>query len=298
MTKGILTLTRPGAAATAISLVQAERSEVVQLPPEPKPRALPAMSSWIAAALRESHNDDQPLWGDPRPVWKGFTPSALGEPNDRMLIAGYLGYRGEAISEKLQRIFDAGNDIEARWVKRFQRLGVMKSAGDWLPRPSRTDIRMAGKLDIIVEHSFEPGRQILIEVKSINDNGFRALPKPSPDPDVNYRALLGLGGNTGDRCRRYMAQLQIYLYETGMDDGVLLFDNKNTQEFADFSLVSNAHYIEIAYDRLRRLREYWERQEIPPWNGDRGRSVWATYRPQDAVPLAEFRELFEGMAEL
>ena len=253
------------------------------------------MDSWIELGLRKRYVDVRPAWGEPRPLEKGWTPSGLGEPNDRLLIAGVLGFRGDPISERLQRIFHAGNDIEDRWIQRFKEIGAYISSGDWVPENKEGEIVLRGKIDIIVEHLFEPGRQFIVEVKSISPTGYKSLPRPSHNAAVNFENLYNVKGEVGQRVKKYMHQLQAYLSRMDFEEGILLFDNKGTQEFSDFLIKRDEQFIGEVFERLARLQEeYWAKDLLPPWNGgNRGKSIMATYKPTEAIPVEEVRMLYD-----
>ena len=250
------------------------------------------MDSWITLKLNEVQADRRPLWGDIRPVSKGWRPSSLGEPNDRLLIISQFGYRGEKIEPGLRRIFDAGNAIEDTWIKRFGEMGVKLGQGQWLPKEGVKGLRVAGKIDIMVEHAYEPGRKFIVEVKSISSDGYRQLPAVSMDSEENYHNLMAMKGVVGARVFRYMYQLQFYLEGLNMDEGIMLFDNKGTQEYKDFFIYRRAGLLDDSIERLKRLQEdYWAKELVPPWNGKKTRSVIATYKTDEVVPLAEFKEV-------
>ena len=279
-------------------------SEVLQLPTETEVVAKPLgmkVDNWIELALETHYVDARPTWGAPRRLDQGFTPSSLGEPNDRLLVASLLGYRGEPIGERLQRIFDAGNDIEARWMVRFKNIGVLlapkheKDGQVWLPNSAGSPLFFRGKIDALVEHKFESGRRFIVEIKSINPELYRQLPRLSLDPQVNYTALMGLQGALRDRIHKYMHQLQVYLREMQMDEGMLLFDNKGTQEFLPFHVPRQDEFVDKIYERLVWLRdEYWSQRVLPPWNGPKGKSFFATYKPTEAVAIDEIKQAFGG----
>ena len=256
-----------------------------------------AMDSWIALALREYYKERRPVWGKPRLLKNGFTPSSVGEPNDRLLVAKLLGYRGDPVGDKLQRIFDAGNDIEDRWIRRFDSLNVLHSHGGWLPNNVGSPLTFKGKYDIIIRHKYEKGRLFLVEVKSMSPRLYPSLPQVHPDPHVNFKNLMELRGQAGDWVRKYMNQTQIYLHEMNMNEGILLFDNKGTQEFSDFHLVKNIEMVNRVYDRLLGLQIYWERQVLPPWGGGISKSPIGSYKPSEEVPLEEMLEAYEGYIE-
>ena len=248
--------------------------------------------SWIEQSLARHYVDDRPLWGEPRPLSKGWTPSGLGEPNDRLLVASQLGYRGDLVTEKMRRVFDAGNDIEDRWVKRFKAMGLLRSHGEWLPAGPSDGLVIRGKLDLVVVNPSSRELEI-IEVKSISPTGFNSLPAAQVSGARNSELLWNVSGGLRGRLRKYLLQLWVYMDRMGLSKGHLLFDNKGTQEFRDFNVEVDSVQLSRVYSRLRDLQdEYWAKELLPPWNGGRGKSLMATYRPNEAVPLSEIKGLY------
>ena len=261
---------------------------------EKKPVILPMVDNWLEQRLNEIYVDERPLWGSPRPVYKGWTPNSIGEPNDRLLVAALLGYRGDPISPRLQMIFDAGHDIEARWVKRFTKMGILVDNNVWLPKPSPAPLVFSGKVDARVTHAYEPSRSFVVEIKSISPNGFRELPNASRDPQENYDNLMGMSGVVGDRVKKYMSQVQVYLHCMSMNEGILLFDNKGTQEFTTYYLTINDDALNTIYARLTDMQtSYWEKGLLPVWNGGKSKSIMATYKPDEVVSIEEMKAQYE-----
>ena len=230
--------------------------------------------------------DTTPLWDVPRPISKGWRPSDIGESNDRILVAKMLGYRDLFVTEKLQRIFDAGNDIEARWVQRFKDIGAYIDNDVWLPWEQPGQIKLRGKVDILVENG---DAKYIVEIKSIAPEGYRKLPKVGT-AEANFENLMGIKGSIGDRVRKYMHQLQAYLFTMQQYRGILLFEDKGHQEFKDYEIALNQDFVDSLYNRLKYLQdEFWEKRVIPPWNGDEPKTKFGRYKTNESVSLEEFR---------
>jgi len=73
---------------------------------------------------------------------------------------------------------------------------------------------ISGRLDYLIRH--EIYGQSIVELKSINDRGFKYL--------------------TTDPKNDHFLQLQIYLNLMGIDHGVVLYENKNDQQMKAFGL--------------------------------------------------------------
>ena len=279
-------------------VVQPAEASVVLSPPTTSTVQLGGIlqgtsDSWLRIALREAYADERPLWGEPRPVEKGWTPSSLGEPNDRLLMCGQYGYRGDPIDPELRLIFAKGDAIEDAWVRHLTKMGVLVSRGNWLPYAVPGQLILRGKIDIIATHKYEAGRQFIFEIKSINSRGFSQLPPVSLDPVENFMALMGMGGYIGERVQKYMCQLQAYLARMGFPEGYLLFDNKDTADYAEYALRLNQPFVDGMFARLEWLQdEFWSQGLVPPWNGGESRHTLALYKPTEAIPIEEIKALF------
>ena len=106
-----------------------------------------------------------------------FYPSMLGNLCDRYLYLAYNGKLGDqVIGAKTARIFDHGGSLEVRMKKYFERTGIFL-ASEQSVRVNNPPI--SGRYDFLLKHE-EYGR-VILELKSINDKGFKALidiPKP------------------------------------------------------------------------------------------------------------------------
>jgi hypothetical protein len=98
--------------------------------------------------------------------------SDAAHPCDRLLGALLLGYdlRAREPTPRLERIFENGHMMHLRWQNAMMSLPAAYAVEI---SPLLRCWPIVGEADAIIEHS-EFGR-IIIELKSINDNGFKAL---------------------------------------------------------------------------------------------------------------------------
>jgi hypothetical protein len=269
------------------------RKGLTGLTVKPKSKAkVPKISSsqtWLDIAFDEKYKDTRPLWGKIREVENGWTPSTMGNGCDRLTLLGPFGYRGDPIPPKLRRIFDRGKKIEEQWQQYFREMRLLLKANIRLRRDVAPII--SGEYDVLVKHAYEP-RQLLGEIKSINGAGFKQLPAVTLDPQVNFEALTSGGGFIGDRLKKYMYQLQTYLYVTGIEEGFILFDNKDNQDYANFVIHRNPEFVEREFERLTRLNDYRERLVVARCTCDRRSGLACQVHPEEELELQEYKELF------
>ena len=159
-----------------------------------------------------------------------FYPSMLGNPCDRHL---YLAYNGQLpdqiIKAKTVRIFDAGSALEVRMKKYFERTGIFLAAEQTV----KLDIPpISGRYDFLLKHG-EYGK-VILELKSINEAGFDGL-IDTPKSD-------------------HLIQLQIYLSLAKVDQGIVLYENKNDQKLKAFKVSRDEKIWESILERCRQIQ--------------------------------------------
>ena len=139
-----------------------------------------------------------------------FYPSSLGNPCDRFLYMAYNGLLpSQEIEPTLQRIFDCGDYLGYRFEKYFEKMGVLLSTESSV---KCTMPNISGRIDFIIKH--RDFAQAVIELKSINSRGFKALlDRPKPE---------------------HFIQIQIYLNLSNIEHGIVLYENKNDQQVKAF----------------------------------------------------------------
>jgi len=139
-----------------------------------------------------------------------FYPSSLGNPCDRFLYLSYHGMLpGQEIAAVLQRIFDCGDSLGLRFEKYFANMGLLLATESPVKCESPS---ISGRIDFIIKHKDFP--QAVIELKSINTRGFKALlDRPKPE---------------------HVVQIQIYLNLANIEHGILLYEDKNDQQLKAF----------------------------------------------------------------
>ncbi len=132
--------------------------------------------------------------------------SEAGNPCERVLAAQLLGFRlpREKLDPRVSRIFETGTYMHLRFSNYFMSL----------PHPFEVQIAVIlkewpiiGEADAIISHP-EMGNQI-IELKSINDRGFKLLKQPQDGHAAQVNTYMGL---FPDKCQ-----------------GQVWYENKNDQ---------------------------------------------------------------------
>ena len=172
---------------------------------------------------------DKYLTQSQRPVRQGvFYPSALGSPCDRYLYNCYFGLvKEDAIDSVTRRIFDCGDYLGYRYEKYFEKMGILIATESSLKLDNPP---ISGRLDFLIKH--KDSHLAIVELKSINQRGFKALSKPKDD---------------------HYIQIQIYLNLTSYENGIVLYECKDDQKIKAFSVMKDEAVWKTITDRCLKI---------------------------------------------
>ena len=180
---------------------------------------------------------DKHLTGSQRPARTGvFYPSSLGSPCDRFLYNSYNGLvQEQVIDAKTKRIFDCGDYLGYRYEKYFERMGLLLGT----ETPVKCDSPpISGRLDFLIKH--EKHEVAIVELKSINQRGFKALAKPKDD---------------------HFQQIQLYLNLTNREYGIVLYECKDDQMVKAFATKRDTKVWDTIKERCERIMAMTQQPE-------------------------------------
>lgn len=138
-----------------------------------------------------------------------FQVSAIGDSCDRYLYLHYHGLlKTEMFSGRQIRIFEHGNVTQERFERYFKKIGWYKDREVTI---NSENPPLHGRSDIILSINNE---DYIIEMKTINNEGFAKLKTAKPEHET---------------------QIQVYLNLLNINRGSVLYENKNTQEILAFA---------------------------------------------------------------
>ena len=189
--------------------------------------------TWLEKILEQSLAD---ISNVPRGGY--FQVSSVGNSCDRLL---YLHYHGLLLPEKItarqKRIFDHGTITQDRYEAYFKKMGYYE---DKEVEANINDPPLHGRADFVLVIN---DKKYIIELKTINDDGFRKLEKSAkPDHEV---------------------QIQVYLNVLDIERGGILYENKNTQEVNIFAQRKNKDQWNKIVEKCKYIMEL---KEIPDIN--------------------------------
>ena len=159
--------------------------------------------------------------------------------SERVLYFYMLGQESEPNNAIILRKFDAGNDMHERYYRYFSNASILVDKEIVI---KKTEPPISGRMDAILNIK---GSMFVGELKSINNNGFREIVKN--------------GGKL-----EHMLQLQIYMDITGINHGLLIYENKDNQEFISIHQTINQDQIRDTYKKLYSVLEYLKERKPPP----------------------------------
>lgn len=146
----------------------------------------------------------------------------------------YKMSQGEHLPVPLKRIFEEGNAIHEKWQRLFIRAGY-SDASRLDVSQFNEDYDLGFTPDIICEFPLGGSlREMVVEIKSVNTYSFsKMLSHPSAKK-----------------------QLFLYMYLTGIHEGFVLCDDKNTQDIKVFYYQYEEKEVKKYVNRLKKIQEY------------------------------------------
>ncbi len=165
---------------------------------------------------------------------KCFHVSQLYHPCLRYLYYSYLGLKQE-IDAKTSRIFDNGHAVHNRLQSYLEAIGVLKEREY---KVWNDEYRICGRCDGIVELQ---GKRGVLEIKSINSKGFAGyLPK-----------------------KEHVVQTMMYTYFLGLRGGVILYENKDTQEMKECYCALDMAIVDKTLAKVQKVISFIEKKQLP-----------------------------------
>ena len=152
---------------------------------------------------------------------------------EQVLSLLYKQAQGENVPLNLMRIFEEGNAIHEKWQRLFIRGGLCKAEDcDFSKFYEQYEVGYTPDAIITVN-----GKKYVVEIKSVNTYQFM---KMTSHPTATK-------------------QVQMYMHFTGIHDGIILCEDKNTQQFKIFMAKYNPDVIAPYSERLEAVQYYKER---------------------------------------
>ena len=158
--------------------------------------------------------------------------------------------QGEELPVKALQIFAAGESIHEKWQNMIEKCSGKQGNTIKLikneARSYKEEFELYFTPDTLAEIDYLP---YVFEYKSMNTVAYqKAIRSINPHPSARK-------------------QIQLYMFFTGIEDGIILLEDKNTQDFSVFKVKFNYKevlpYIDRLYDIQYAKEEYLETGDLP-----------------------------------
>lgn len=238
----------------------------------------------INEQLQKNNNDES---GNHNPC--KFYPSAAGSCS-RKIVYSMMDYPKEGFDSRVLMIFENGTYMHNRIEHLLGDTGLMIA-----PELSfeKKEWRISGRSDAII-HNFLPHKSSnnIITLKepiyekdeegnSVRDEkGNKTLLDEDiiyvgPDNDVMIVELKSISESGFNWIKKrgakdnHIKQLQLYMYLTGIRMGMLLYENKNTQEMKEFFIEYDEKIAQEVVDQIIFVNKCVDENTLPPKEFDR-----------------------------
>jgi len=154
----------------------------------------------------------------------------------RAIYFKFKKYPKKQPEPRILRIFDSGDYTHMRIMSVLFGLGIVRSVEVKIP-PQEI---ISGRADAIIDID---GKPYVVEIKSSSQYKFANLDKPEPD---------------------HMKQIQLYLHFFKIPQGILLYEDKNTQDLKEFPVEYDPFLVQNVLRDFKTLKEQIDKNIIPP----------------------------------
>lgn len=156
----------------------------------------------------------------------------------RAVYFSMKGYPKKEKEARVLRIFDRGDITHQRLMRALFGISEIRVIASEIDMPSKEIIH--GRADVIIAHN---NRLYIVDFKSISDYKFKKL----DTPEVPHEQ-----------------QLQLYMHYFKVPQGIILYENKNTQELKEFELKYDYKLCKKIISDFEDLKEQYLNQDIIP----------------------------------
>jgi CRISPR/Cas system-associated exonuclease Cas4 (RecB family) len=193
-----------------------------------------------------------------------FYPSSVGRCR-RQIAYQMLGYPGKDIPGQNLLIMDNGTYFHERMEHTFKRMGIMIAPELKLVD---SDLRISGRSDAIVWNWLkkEPvENDLVITLRDTEDK----VVYEGPQSDVLIVELKSIKNKNYEKLPKTVAkmehrmQLNLYMYLTGIRQGVVYYENKDTQEQKYYYVEYNQEMVDKIISDIRYVIDHIDNNKLP-----------------------------------
>jgi CRISPR/Cas system-associated exonuclease Cas4 (RecB family) len=202
-------------------------------------------------------------------------PSSIGRCT-REIVYALLGYKGEPIDPRSYLIMENGTYFHSR-------VENIVGNSDIIITPEycikSDELNISGRSDILIENIYPHiSSNHVIKLYSTIE-ACEAEPKllyEGPDNDImivelksiNSKGYAHVVNNNKPKIENLM-QLQLYMHLTGIREGLLLYENKDSQYIKEFRVLYSEEIVQQVLDQISRINNALVSKELPPKEHDK-----------------------------
>lgn len=206
-----------------------------------------------------------------------FYPSSVGNCK-RKIAYQMMGYPGKPIPGRNLMIMDNGTYFHERMEDTFNRMGIMIAPELKLKDP---ELRISGRSDAIIwnflkkEGEVYPDDEVIKLYQPVkdadgNDTEEQELVYEGLASDVlivEFKSIKSKGYNDyvpkTKPQKKHEMQLQLYFYLTGIRQGMVYYENKDTQEQKYFHVTYNPSIVDEIVQDIKFVIEHIDQGKLP-----------------------------------
>lgn len=180
---------------------------------------------------------------DDRPMRNKLHPSTIGMCQ-RKIVFDMIMVPKKRTGDRLNRIFDNGHYMHDRYQTIFQKIGILVESERKLEKGD-----IGGHTDAVIriftlDHM--QGKEMLVELKSASENSYKWMIKNN-QPKLEH-----------------FYQLQFYMHLSQIKQGILLVENKNTQELWEHEITYDPKIGEKLEEKAMWCIDLAHNRKLPP----------------------------------
>lgn len=144
---------------------------------------------------------------------------------------------GSQFTPNLLRVFEEGDSIHMRWQNRFKKMGIAEYIEG---RGFSKEYNLYLTPDVIARYK---NKRYIIEIKSCSGMVYNKTYK-----------------NNHPKAEK---QLQLYMHFFGIPNGLILMENKSTQDYRILEKHYDRHLVKPYIDRLVEINKFYNKRRIP-----------------------------------
>lgn len=156
----------------------------------------------------------------------------------RAIYFSMKGYPKKEKEPRILRIFDRGDIIHQRLMANFWSIPEIRVVASEIDIPSKELFH--GRADVIISVN---DKLYVVDMKSSSDFKFQKLTEPE---------------------KPHQYQVQLYMHYFKIEQGILLYENKNTQALKEFELKYDADLCKKIINDFKTLKYQIENEILPP----------------------------------